>query len=123
MAHEVIEVDDAVICIRLTGLMQIADQEALQALACDLIEQGKKVKVLAIAENFQGWERKDDWGDVGFLMEHGDDIVKMAIVGDERWKEEAFLFVGKGLRRTEIEFFPSDARSEAECWLRSDVVV
>lgn len=119
MAYEIFDIDDAVICVRLSGCMRFADQQALQAVARQLIEQGKKVRVLALAENFQGWERTDDWGDVGFLMRYGDDIAKMAIVGDERWKEEVFLFLGKGLRSTEIEFFPQDSRMDAERWVRA----
>jgi hypothetical protein len=117
MAHEIIDIDDSVIRIRFSGLMRFADQQALQRVASDLIAQGKQVRVLAEAKDFQGWERSDDWGDVGFLLEHGDDIVRMAIIGDERWKEEVFLFVGRGLRRTEIEFFTAEERAEAERWL------
>lgn len=119
MTYEIIDIDNAVVCVRLSGLMRFADQQALQGLARDLIEQGKKVRVLVLAEAFQGWERTDDWNDVGFLMEHGDDIIKMAIVGDERWKDDVFLFVGKGLRTTAVEFFPVASRMEAERWVRA----
>ena len=118
MAYEITKIDDAVICIRLSERMLRADQDAIQALAAELIEQGKKVRALVIAENFLGWQRDEDWGDVGFLLEHGDDIVKIAIVGDERWKDEAFLFTGKGLRATEIEFYPLSAMQQAEHWVR-----
>jgi len=119
MSFKIIETDDDVICVRLSGLMRFADQQALQARARSLIEQGKAVRVLVYADDFQGWERTDDWSDVGFLMEHGDDIAKMAIVGDAKWKDDVFLFVGKGLRKTEIEFFTRDDHSEAERWVRA----
>lgn len=119
MSFKIIETDDDVICVRLSGLMRFADQQALQARARSLIDQGKEVRVLVYADDFQGWERTDDWSDVGFLMEHGDDIVRMAIVGDERWKDDVFLFVGKGLRTTEIEFFTRDRHDEAEHWVRA----
>ena len=62
--------------------------------------------------------KKDDWGDMAFLMEYGDSVTKMAIVGEERWKENAFVFAGKGLRETEIEFFTRDKLDEAEGWIR-----
>lgn len=52
-------------------------------------------------------------------MKHGNDVDKMALVGDERWKEEALLFVGKGLRSTEVEFFPSSSLKKAEEWVRA----
>jgi len=119
MAYEVVEVDGEVMRVRIHGLLRLADQEALQSVARDLIEQGKKLRLLVIAENFLGWEKTEGWADVGFLMEYGDDIVKMAIVGDECWKEEVFLFTGKGLRPTEIEFFSPSSLQEAELWVRA----
>ncbi|MBM4201788.1 MAG: STAS/SEC14 domain-containing protein [Gammaproteobacteria bacterium] len=119
MSFKIIETDDDVICVRLSGQMRFADQQALQARARALIDQGKEVRVLVYASDFQGWERTDNWSDVGFLMEHGDDIVKMAIIGDERWKDDVFLFVGKGLRTTQIEFFAANRGSEAEHWVRA----
>lgn len=118
MAYELIDTADGVITIRLSGLMRFTDQLALQAHARALIAKGRQVRVLAYAEDFEGWERTDDWSDVGFLVEHGDDIVRMAIVGDERWREDVLLFVGKGFRRTAIEFFPTGREAEAEHWVR-----
>ena len=73
----------------------------------------------SIVENFQGWEKGVDWSDVDFLLAHGNDIARMAIVGDERWKVEALAFVGKGFRTTEIEFFSPSSLKEAEGWVRA----
>ena len=44
-------------------------------------------------------------------------IEKMAIVGDEKWKDEAFAFTAKGFRPTVIEFFPASRIDEARMWL------
>jgi len=41
----------------------------------------------------------------------------MAIVGEERWRDPALLFVGKGFRDTEIEFFLPEAADAAQAWL------
>jgi len=119
MAHEIVEIRDDVIIVRLSGLLQRTDMTALQELALQLIGLGKRLRLLAILENFQGWDKHDDWNDIGFLMEYGDDFAKMAFVGDEKWKDDAFLFVGKGFRATEIEFFPPTALRNAERWLQS----
>lgn len=117
MACEVIKIADSVVHVRIRDVMKIADQMMLETVANELIAKGKKVRVVAVLENFKGWEKSEAWGDLGFMVKHGDDIVKMAIVGDERWKEDAFLFVGKGLRGTEIEFFPSSSLTQAEEWV------
>jgi hypothetical protein len=117
MACEIIKITDSVVHVRIRDVMQVADQKMLESVAMELIGKGKKVKLIAIMENFRGWEKSESWGDLGFMVKHGDDIVKMAIVGDERWKEETLLFVGKGLRSTEIEFFPSSSLKQAEEWV------
>lgn len=119
MAHEVILIDGTTVYIKISGVMKLADQQSLQTAGMGLIAQGKKVRLLVTLENFQGWEKGVDWGDVGFLMAHGNDIAKIAVVGDERWKEQIFAFLGKGLRTTEIEFFRSSSMKEAESWVNA----
>ncbi|MGH8550844.1 MAG: STAS/SEC14 domain-containing protein [Methylococcales bacterium] len=118
MAYEIIEIDGEVLRVCIRGIMRLSDQDALQSAARDLIKRGIKPRVLVVAENFEGWEKGEEWGDIRFLMDYGDDIIKMAIVGDECWKEQAFMFAGKGLRATEIEFFPPSSSKEAELWVR-----
>ena len=119
MAYKILEIDDAVISVRVTDLLRLADQQAVQTLATELIEQGKKPRLLVVVDHFQGWERNAKWDDVGFLVEYGDDIEKIAIVADERWKDQAFMFTGKGFRATDIEFFPLSALQQAEQWVRA----
>lgn len=117
MACEIIKITDSVVHIRIRDVMRTEDQEMLESVATELIEKGKKVRLIAVLENFKGWEKGGAGGDLGFMLEHYDDIVKMAIVGDERWKQETFLYVGKGLRSTKIEFFPPSALKKAEEWV------
>ncbi len=119
MACEIIGTDGAVLSIRISGIMKLSDQQSLQAAGMELMAKGGKLRLLIALVDFQGWEKGVDWGDVGFLMSHGDDITKMAIVGDEKWKDQVFAFVGKGFRKTEIEFFPSSSMKQAESWLRT----
>lgn len=119
MAYEIMRINDAVLYVRISGIMKLADQQSLQTAGMDLIAQGKKVRLFVTLENFQGWEKGVDWGDVGFLIAHGNDIAKIAIVGDERWKDQVLAFVGKGYRTTEIEFFPSASLKEADRWIHT----
>jgi len=111
------EIRGEVIRLRLSGLLTSADMTSLQKLALQLISQGMKPRLLAILDNFQGWSRHDDWNEIEFLKEHGDDVTRMAVVGDDKWKDDIYLFVGKGFRTTEIEFFSSAALEQAEKWV------
>ena len=65
MAHKVVEIKDDLISIRLSGLLQKADMTALQELALQWIGQGKRLRLLANLENFQGWDKHDGWNDIG----------------------------------------------------------
>jgi hypothetical protein len=66
---------------------------------------------------FQGWSREPGWADSFFLTEPEGRTARLALVGDERWQEEAFLFTGKPMRQTAIEFFSADRLAEAKAWL------
>lgn len=117
MAHEIVGIADAVLTIRISGVMKLSDQQSLQTAGAEWMRKGRKLRLLIALVDFKGWEKGVDWGDVGFLMSHGDDIAKMAFVGDERWRDQVFAFVGKGFRKTEIEFFSASSMQEAENWV------
>ncbi len=117
MAYEVLRADGDLVEVKLTGTMLRRDLDELQARIKPLIEQGMRIRLLAVLEDFLGWEKGADWGDTTFLSEHGDDLERMAIVGEARWRDDAYAFVGKGLRRTAIEYFPPSALDAARQWL------
>jgi len=51
------------------------------------------------------------------MMEEGRDIEKMAIVGDEKWKDDVIAFTAKGFRPTAIEFFAASRVTAARVWV------
>ena len=118
MTCKIIKTEDKLLAVRIDGILQLADQAAVQCVMKEIIRKHGSAKLLVVANHFQGWSKQDDWGDLSFLMEYGDSVTKMAIVGDERWKENAFIFAGKGLRETVIEFFERNQLDEAERWIR-----
>lgn len=108
-----------VVHARISGVMMVADQRALEAFAKTLIDAHHAVRLIVALEDFEGWEKSEAWGDdVPFQIEYGNGIRKIAIVGDAQWKDPAFLFVGKGFRSTDVEYFTPDARDAAEAWVR-----
>ncbi len=119
MSHEITKIDGDLITVHIREIMRLVDQKALQDMALDFIERGFYPKVLVIVEDFEGWEKSEEWGEDDFLLEHGNEIVKISIVAEERWKERLLMYVGKGLRATEIEFFAPSSLKEAELWLRA----
>ena len=119
MACEIILHEGDFILARISGVLSLAELQALQRLTGEVIKAHGSARALVAAESFQGWAKQDRWDDVGFLMEYGDAVAKMAIVGEARWRDDVYAFVGKGLRETEVQFFPPDALQEAERWARA----
>ena len=103
--------------IKLIGKLTVSDFQQLQAMARLSLEQFGQVRILVELEDFQGWSREAGWENSFFLEENDKGISKLAFVGDEKWKVDIFMFTGKPMRQTAIEFFPQDQLVQAQAWL------
>ena len=112
-----IEADNLVV-FRVSGRLRINEflhvQEEMGTAIADL----GRVSVLILLEDFDGWEDAAGWGDVSYLERNDPYIRKMAIVGEEKWRDKIYMFTLKGLRPVPIEYFTPDAQSQARTWLR-----
>jgi hypothetical protein len=113
-----IEYEPNDICVlRISGVLKQSEFAAKQSTLADKIDVGAKPRLLAIAENFEGFERGADWNDLDFLLSHSGEIAKIAIVAESRWEVQALAFAGAGLRRAPVKFFPSEELAAARAWL------
>ena len=119
MPVEIIDTAGKLLQLKVRGMLKKADYDRIIQIAKEAIEREGKVHALIILEAFEGWERHEDWGDVSFMSEQGRHIEKMAIVGDEKWQDDALAFTAKGFRATVVEFFTPSRLSEARTWLSS----
>ena len=103
--------------MRITGLLKKSELDAVLATEERQWRPTTRVKVLVIVEDFKGWERGADWGDVGFFFEHDHQIEKIAIVSDPKWEVQTLAFAGAGVRRGQVKFFPKDQMALARAWL------
>ena len=117
MPVQIIDAPGKLLQIKIRGMLKKADHDQVVQIAKEAIAREGRVRALVILEEFEGWERHEDWGDVSFMMEQGQDIEKMAIVGDEKWKDDAIAFTAKGFRPTAIEFFAASRANAARIWL------
>ncbi|HVM96828.1 MAG TPA: STAS/SEC14 domain-containing protein [Candidatus Acidoferrales bacterium] len=100
---------------RVSGTLLRAEMDECQNALAKMIAAAGKASALVILDGFQGWERGGQWGDVSFLMEHDSQIDKMAIVGEEKWRDEVLVFAGDGIRRSPVRYFTDAA--QARSWL------
>jgi hypothetical protein len=118
MPVELIDASGKLLEIKVRGMLKKTDYDGIIQIAKAIMREGK-VRALIILEGFEGWERHKDWGDVSFMMQEGQQIEKMAIVGDEKWGDDALAFTAKGFRPTAIEFFAPSRMNEARIWLNA----
>ncbi len=103
--------------LHVSGTLKRAEFGADQETLAKMIDDGGKPRVLAVLDNFEGWERDVNWDDFDFLVTYSDSIAKIAIVGDAQWETKALAFAGAGVRGVPVRFFPPGTVPEARAWL------
>ena len=103
--------------LHISGVLNQAEFAATQKELAKNIDAGSKPRVLAIVDNFDGWQRGADWNDLDFLVSHGGEIAKIAIVADAKWEPQALAFAGAGVRRAPVKFFRPDETEQARRWI------
>ncbi len=118
MPCEIVETAGSHITVKISGVLKKAELVQAEKVAIEVMRSGGKVQFLLLVENFQGWDKRDDWGDLSFQSRHDEQIEKIAIVCEERWQEFAEVFAGKGHRSVEIRHFTPDQTALAGAWSR-----
>ena len=104
--------------LEISGVLKRSEFAATQKDVAQRIDVGSRPRVLAILENFEGWERGADWNDLDFLITHGGKIEKIAVVADPQWEVQALAFAGAGVRGAPVRFFQPMKQREARNWLK-----
>jgi hypothetical protein len=120
MAIKITGSDGPIISAKISGRLSRSEVKQIQATALEAIRRCGKISALFLLENFQGWRREGGWGDISFMTEHDKDIAKIAVVGDEQWRDFIYGFLAKGFRQAEIEFFLPADLAKARAWLEAD---
>jgi hypothetical protein len=103
--------------VEIRGTLRKSDLDRVQESLVAQMGPIGRARLLFVLEGFTGWEPQDNWSDMSFYVRHGDSIERIAIVGDERWREEALMFVAADLRKGPVQFFPAHAAADARLWL------
>lgn len=70
MTASIIRASNNLITVNVKGQLKKHEYEGLQRQAEQRIAQAGPIKILLIVEDFAGWERGADWGDLNFMEEH-----------------------------------------------------
>jgi SpoIIAA-like len=120
MAFTIIDASGPIISATISGELGKSEVTQMQAAAVDAMRRFGKISALFVLDNFRGWKREPDWGDVTFMTEHDQEITKIAVVGEEQWRDLVFAFLAKGFRQAEVEYFLPVDLAKARAWLGTD---
>ncbi len=101
---------------QLHGMLGCEEFKQLQKRNNSLLTSAQNIKVLIIANEFDGWQ-DGAWEAVGFDERIDNTVAKMAVVMDKKWHEDMALFMAKDLRSLAIEFFAPEQETQARQWL------
>ncbi len=119
---EILEQDGNIVCFRASGKLTDDDyrQILIPRLEQVIKEHGKARILLAMGEDFYGWEPAAMWDDAKFGMQHRTDFEKCAVVGGPKWVEWATT-LGALIIPCEVKTFPSNRLTDARSWIQSPI--
>lgn len=117
MRAEIADNTGGILCARITGTLTHPELVALIKVASDIISRQGKARLLVPVEEFKGWERGGDWGDLCFQSEHDAHIGKTTIVGHKEWEDLALIFASKRFRSFPVDFFQPADLAQTRAWL------
>jgi hypothetical protein len=97
--------------VRISDALRKEEMDAVQAAGIAALGPHDEVRLLVmVAEDFRGWVGGEVWNDMSFFVEHGDRIVKIAIVGDPKWESRMLMFTCAGFRRAPVKYYSRGAQ-------------
>jgi hypothetical protein len=105
---------------RIAGRLGLEETKQAQSECESVLRETGEIRILVVLNNFEGWTKEEGWEGLSFAERNDPYIRKLAITGDPKWKELAYVFTLKGLRPVPIEFFDTDKIEDAIQWLNGD---
>lgn len=106
--------------IKINGRLTVLDLLAIQVSGQENQQPANRLRTLIQLEEFEGWSNEPGWENTTFIPDQDNEMTRIAIVGDEKWKDEIFMFIGYPMRPIDIVFFPETQLNEAQIWLNRD---
>lgn len=104
--------------IQVSGTMRRAEVDACKHQMHDLMQlHGKCLVTITLEPGFSNLEAFARWDDIDvdhYIKRH---IIRLAVVGDLRWRDNALLFLFNTMVPFQIEYFPAVQAEFARAWL------
>jgi SpoIIAA-like len=108
---------DNIFRIGIRGTLRQSEMQDCQNQLVGEMQRLGTVRLLFVLDDFKGWAAQDNWNDLSFYVQHGDAIERIAIVGEERWRDHSLMFAAADLRKAPVGYFLRGALAQARAWL------
>lgn len=110
--------DKQLTVIRTHGVLLRAEVDAAKRQVHDHMQvHGKQLVLVLIEEGFANLEAFVSWDDIDvdhYIQQH---VIRLALVGDLRWRDSAPLFFMNAVSKFQIEYFKPGQEEFARAWL------
>jgi hypothetical protein len=108
--------DNFFLSLKAVGKLTHEDYETITPMIDSALSAVKnpKVKALIDGTELEGWELRAAWDDFKLGLKHGNEFVKVAIIGNRHWQEIAAK-LGAWFVSGEVKYF--DNEEDALAWL------
>jgi len=120
MPFTIVDATGPMISVKISGEIEKTEVTQIQAAGLGAIQRCGRISALFILDDFRGWKRDGNWGDISFMTQHDQEIVKIAVVGDEQWRDLVCAFLAKGFRTAAVEYFVPSDLPKARAWLETE---
>ena len=111
MALEVMELIRGVVSVKITGELKKSDLYQMRAAILQGSKQWRRIRLRVMVENFTGCEASPDGDDAQVLGKYNRDIEKVAILGEEQWRNGVCALISKDFQSTSIEYYSPSERA------------
>jgi hypothetical protein len=117
MIEQLPESTGKVLAFKMSGKLHDEDYKSFVPLVDAAIASEGKVRLLAVFEDFHGWDMHALWDDVKFATTHCTKIDRIAMVGDKKW--EAWMArVCKPFTMARLQYFDVGQLDQAQAWIK-----
>lgn len=104
--------------VRVDGLLLRADVDAAKHQVHDLMQaHGKCLVMIRLENGLHGMQALVSWDDIDVDHTIKQHIIRLAVVGDLRWRDSALLFLFDSMVPFKIEYLPAAHDVLADAWL------
>jgi hypothetical protein len=117
MIEQLPEPTSKVLAFKMSGKLHDEDYKKFVPLIDQSAAAHGKVRLLAVFEDFHGWDMHALWDDIKFSTTHCRVIERIALVGEKKW--EAWMAkVCKPFTMAKIQCFDVAALADAQKWIQ-----